>query len=557
MTKNIKEIIKNQKYDSEYEPDSEFLLNLRNQIINISKGNKMENIKDTSIKNKFRFPFLRYAFLTSLVVLVGAGLYVLVNPESRPTMSVAYAMEKIKYSYDQLVKEDSIFHQKTVLKWYEYTYDGSLHEKQDDISYEIWEDMSSNRMRNIATYDDDTVYQIHDGDKYWNYSVKDNKVIVETYIYSDASKKDVKLGDRMLGSLSNYQELFGKNEADLVLGEETIDGEKYIVLTSRTQEDIDATLELKPETDVNKYYFDAETFLLRRDRYYKVTAQDMQLAMETVIEELESFERTPERMAALFTFELPLSADVIIEERDVFIDDGGIDDSVVIDPDTQIDVDTDDSNDQDAQEIPAPDVTPVNGSMIDDINAAGFYENDEFKVVIPAGWTAINVKMSDSGDDVIKGIVIEKDGYYLDIMSDVLITGGGFGYPYDGVCESNKSYLPGLLLNGDYERIDVTMSMNIADGCTLNDMNIVNTQESPFWVGSVIKLEGSDYPIISRSEMFGEDYDYDDDNIIIRYGYDYWNDGLAGFEFPELSSQKLNFMMVELDEITNSIEFYK
>lgn len=364
MTNNIKGIIKNQKYDPEYEPDQKFLLDLRNKIVNITNNRDMKDIKENKPWFGFANPVFKYAFLTSMVFLIGAGIYFLVNPNAKPTVTVAYAMEKIKYSYEQLVKENSIFHQRTVVKYYDQEFGSS------DISYEIWEDMSSNRMKNITKYSDDMIYQVHDGNTYWDYSTKSNMVIIEKYIYSDPSKKDVKLGNRVLGSLSNYQTLFGIDESNFVLENEIIDGINYIVLSSRSKEHLNVaedTAGSKPETDINKYYFDSETFLLRRERYYIATEQDMSLMMETIVEELDSIERTEARLTEIFTFDVTVPADAVYEERDIFVDDGGIDDSKVQDPDTVIDVDTDDT---DSEEIPTSNVTPVNESMLDEIETS-------------------------------------------------------------------------------------------------------------------------------------------------------------------------------------------
>jgi hypothetical protein len=502
MSKNIKEIIYDTKKNPEFSPDSEFLLELRSKLSNVNSKSEMKDQKKTKL------PVWRIVSGVSLLFLIGAGIVFLAKPNLKPKVTVAYALEEIKQSYDEITQPGKIFHKKTVMK---NNYDGEA----EEITYEVWEDLNSQLMRNIVEYNNTTVYQINDGEKYWDYDSS------EKYLRVEIVSGQENLGTRVIPTLGVYEQLFGLDEEDIELSEEEIDGESYYVFTTRSEEDIEESLESKSDTDLSKYYFEKETFILKIERYYIVNNDGEELVSETVTEVIESLDLTEDQKADLFSFDIDLPDDVKIEE----VDQSGYD------SDLDIQVDTDEQ--------------------------ISVFENEQVKFVVPDGWKVIDIFPENSG------IAIEKNDYFLMINTDVIITGGGWGYEYDGICPNNRMMETTLLENGEFERVDEIISL-VSNGqfeeagvCNRVNLRVKDNQVTPFWASSMIKVEGSEYPIISREDLLNQDYEHNKSYIIVKYGYKYSSDWEEIREYPSIDDAQMKLIRSEMDAIVNTIEFYK
>ncbi|MBI2328001.1 hypothetical protein HYU92_06815 [Candidatus Curtissbacteria bacterium] len=263
----------------------------------------MRTVKQNTKQNtKFFLPYLlRPALVMATLLVIFAISFTFLNRAN--LISVAEAKEEIKKQLDRMLQKDTIFHQKSILISYE---DGKA---QAPITYEIWEDQNSPRLKNIVNYPNSTTFQVHDGDNYWDYNTGDNTLYKEIYVFENPADKEVKLGSRV-DLIEKYKSIL-ESQA-LSISQETVNNTDAWVISEET-----TTTGADNQTyiQVIKHAFAKETFQLLVISRYKKMPEALAKQQEVDFQIVESLPRNRKNLENLFKFDFPLPPDVRMVER--------------------------------------------------------------------------------------------------------------------------------------------------------------------------------------------------------------------------------------------------
>jgi hypothetical protein len=106
-------------------------------------------------------------------------------------------------------------------------------------------------------------------------------------------------------------------------------------------------------------------------------------------------------------------------------------------------------------------------------------------------------------DSAVNNAVLISKGDYMYMVSTITVTGGGFGYPADGVCTFSTSQPTNL--NTTFRRYDLTANYvsgsEDATHCGIRS----DTKSGQIWLGSRLSLLSSDAKINSNKWIFSKD----------------------------------------------------
>jgi hypothetical protein len=202
------------------------------------------------------------------------------------------------------------------------------------------------------------------------------------------------------------------------------------------------------------------------------------------------------------------------------------------------------------------------------------FETNKLKVKIPEGWEIDRLECY-AGN--CNSVMFRKNGYEYTIVSEALVTGGGFGSVYDG-----------MYYNGDYtQQVWKTELVNFSDILQRvdnyivgpftskqiegNGIDIIDTSKpGDHWITSrfVVKGKYQDVPLIKWSDLTGKPQQNDGpaESMLIMYSYREKdiivdpaeiNASTAKITPPLRTSTELKQILAEMDAITKSIEFKK
>jgi hypothetical protein len=157
-------------------------------------------------------------------------------------------------------------------------------------------------------------------------------------------------------------------------------------------------------------------------------------------------------------------------------------------------------------------------------------------------------------DKEIKLVSVEKNNYIWEIQIDPMITGGGFGYAFDGLFPSSEVRIDEVIINGKAMKM-VNFFHDIFDH------ELLDTNKRGVWGFGVL---WSKYTENGEDNVFGfgtgnlwdtQGNDY----YSIIYSYDIWNEiGDPDWNMlPQKTNSEFIQMMQEMHSITNSIELLK
>lgn len=209
-------------------------------------------------------------------------------------------------------------------------------------------------------------------------------------------------------------------------------------------------------------------------------------------------------------------------------------------------------------ETPNPNVVPADVTQLT-------YENDLVRFTYPSDWTV----EKDLGE-----IVLLRKGDYLFGVSRMVVTGGGFGYPYDGVCyfsTENPVTITDKFVRNDYT-VDTAVNditgTNAAKNCRVNNLS----KSGKLWLGSrlVYKPSTITVPGISIDEYFENNQDtpkHPSEIFIVAYMHGSFSDSFSAFASPtamtsstalafvEYGDPKMVAAVAEMDAIVKTLTF--
>lgn len=298
----LKSAIEDIKNDRCYVPDELFVGELHTRLLTEQK-----NSSNTSAANIFTLR--NFAFGFSAVLLIIFGYYIFRQPAQKSMISIAYAKEEIQKQIQLLSDPNIIVHRKNRLTFYS---DGI---QTSQITYELWEDNSSNKFKNSAYYSDETVTQVNDGSIQWNYSDREKTLVKERYKYGNETTPSAAPQSKRVELLSDFEAILQYDDSRITLSEGLYNNNPVYIL--ETVGRVENSFESYNKKE--KMYFDRNSMKLIGTREYRVDGANEYLLTDN--EELiyEAVERTDENMQSLFTFTVSLPADTIITERTILL----------------------------------------------------------------------------------------------------------------------------------------------------------------------------------------------------------------------------------------------
>ena len=179
------------------------------------------------------------------------------------------------------------------------------------------------------------------------------------------------------------------------------------------------------------------------------------------------------------------------------------------------------------------------------------FENKTLSLEIPEGWE-LKSKECDSVD--CTKIVLTKNSYLFTLDTDPMLTGGGFGGAFDGVCSPLEKVSTNV---NELIKLDEYFDLSSNNSC-MKDFPLNTAQSGVFWGGSKYMTKGSDLPVIKCNSNCG-----DQNQMLITYSYDFltYVDGSIDPGktrlLPQKNSQELQKHLAQMDEIVKSIKFKK
>jgi len=176
------------------------------------------------------------------------------------------------------------------------------------------------------------------------------------------------------------------------------------------------------------------------------------------------------------------------------------------------------------------------------------FKGPYFTVEVPAGW-AVMQKSSDKNT-----YYIIKDNFYIEI-SQSIVTGAGYGYPYNGVCKFEET--KGGFATTKFDRVDYIFNINNTDydaftmlGCQVDTTKQTNNQ---LWLGSRLIDKNSITPAINPYKYFN----ISQNGSALAYFINYGNTSLNNLDskYPIWDSNELNDVLTNLDGIAGSVIF--
>lgn len=181
-----------------------------------------------------------------------------------------------------------------------------------------------------------------------------------------------------------------------------------------------------------------------------------------------------------------------------------------------------------------------------------YYEDEYFKIQLEDGWEG---EKQYTGD-----IIISKGDFWLLIKPQVIVTGGGFGYPYNGICiyeSSNPIELTTNLIRTD-NSISTTKEPNSLPYCNIYgfDPDIKNV-----WLGSRIGIKGDSVSALISKDSYFDNYPpkHPAGFIEIMYGHKSLSSMvfLGGngetFPFVDINDQETQEAIAEIDEMIKTL----
>lgn len=173
-----------------------------------------------------------------------------------------------------------------------------------------------------------------------------------------------------------------------------------------------------------------------------------------------------------------------------------------------------------------------------------------FTVNVPAGWAVVQR----TGNRY--AYFVTKNNYYIEINA-ADISGGGYGYPYNGVCETDEQR--GGFTTSKFERVDNVFNLknsNYSDfiffGCLVDKSAQLG---SKVWLGSRLVDPGSTMPGINPYKYFGKTQT--EGSYVYFINYAHLSQGDIDSKYPVWDSIELSDTLRMLDKIAGSVIFTK
>ena len=207
-------------------------------------------------------------------------------------------------------------------------------------------------------------------------------------------------------------------------------------------------------------------------------------------------------------------------------------------------------------EKPATTVVVTQAPAVGDKLILSATENDQlfkgpyFTLTVPAGWAVVQKT------DNKNAYFITKNNYYIEINASE-VTGGGYGYPYNGVCEYDEQ--TGSFSTDKFQRIDNVFDITnktyndfVFFGCSVNkNIQLGNV----IWLGSRLVDKGSTMPAIDPYKYFNK---AQTGNVYVYFiDYAHLSQGDISAKYPVWDSAELNDTLKMLDKIAGSVVFTK
>jgi hypothetical protein len=536
MNKSLKTIIKNQQFSSQYEVDPVFASDLRSKLIN--NTTIMEN-KNNWIKYFWNFKFmsiLSIMFITTIAFAIGFGYL------AKPELTVAEAMERVKQTYQELMKDGNVLYSKS--EGHFYNEDGDV---VQIIEYENWEEVDNNRFKNISSmYNIDAngqkiktsySYAVNTHLQLQSYNETDEakQLIIENYIFSNPENEGNMPVSRRILEMDELIEIYNIDKNSVSLSTNSIDGQSYYVFSMKNGGE---------QESLTKYYFDQETYLQKVLDNYRIIDGKEVLTSRYIYEIFESYPMSDELEQSLFVFDLDVPSDAEVFSKDIVVDGDG----TLLNPPNEKEI--------------MYDAEAEKQKIINDLISKGMYDEssrlfnfDKYSFVVPSDWEISFFMFKNHSITDVNGVGIQKGDYTFVIQSDLFITGGGFGYPFEQICDSRKKITTKNIEESKLERVNINFDLSQSDEECVQFFG--NDQISPFWAGSAIEIQGSDNPLIGRQELLNnsktEAGDYSD-LISIKYEYKQ-NERYEDRKYPPIQDIDLIKMLEEMDQITKSVKF--
>jgi hypothetical protein len=179
------------------------------------------------------------------------------------------------------------------------------------------------------------------------------------------------------------------------------------------------------------------------------------------------------------------------------------------------------------------------------------FESKTLTLEIPSDW---QIKSKECKDGDCSSLTLTKDLYELKINTDPMLTGGGFGGVFDGICSPTNQVVTNITSN--LQKTDEYFDL-ISNNSCMKDSQLNAEQSGTFWGGSKYMTKGSDIPAITCNNC-GEQ-----NQMLITYSYDFLTQIDGSIDpgktrlLPLKNSEELTKHLAEMDEIVKSIEFKK
>jgi hypothetical protein len=298
MPQTLKQIILDESQNESFVPSSSFEAELKNGLQETIAGRQLSGKGSARFAFGTKLKILGTFFLTA-IILMATIIFVFNIPGQN---SIAYALENIKKTYQEFLSSDIIIHSKTVVTTYT---DNGLPTLS---TYDGWFDKQSYMYRNIVTYPNSTVYQIHDkSDVNWSYDTGENSLTKE--IYKNRRPDQMVLGEMVIQTLDNVESFIGDTAK-----KDMTTTDNYLIFKDKIR--FSGTQEGKDAYELS--YYNRETFMLEKVETYIKEGTDFKLTNSREIV-LESLPRTEENIARYFVFDIKLPESIVINTREIFV----------------------------------------------------------------------------------------------------------------------------------------------------------------------------------------------------------------------------------------------
>ena len=216
-------------------------------------------------------------------------------------ISKVYAAQRIKTELNKLEDPDNIVHTITQLAIISKN-------STEKITYDLWEDNSSDRFKNVVDYPKFRVIQLNDGLTRWDIDTEERTLKITHLI--NVPQKGKNSSKRVL-LLSEFKEILNHKQ-DFSITRGTYN-DKPVIVISFEDKNVNGP-DNKKQNLFYKYYFDNTFKLIAKKIWQRTSNKEKTLKEEIEVKKYETLPRTSQTLQKIFTFDKSKFVDFKITE---------------------------------------------------------------------------------------------------------------------------------------------------------------------------------------------------------------------------------------------------